>query len=71
VIESYRESAVELILREGYSPEYGARNLERVMDRLLGGPIAEKILDGKATVERVIRVSVSGTRLEFQWDGKS
>lgn len=65
------ESAVELILREGYSPEYGARNLERVMDRLLGGPIAEKILGGKATGEGVIRVSVSGNRLEFQWDGKS
>ena len=59
------ESAVELILREGYSLEYGARNLERVMDRMLGGPIAEKILGGKTTGERVIRVSVSGDRLEF------
>jgi len=25
------DSAVDLILREGYSPEYGARDLERVM----------------------------------------
>jgi ATP-dependent Clp protease ATP-binding subunit ClpA len=29
------ESAEELILREGFSREYGARNLERVMDRML------------------------------------
>ena len=28
------ESAEELILLEGFSEEYGARNLERVMDRL-------------------------------------
>jgi ATP-dependent Clp protease ATP-binding subunit ClpA len=37
------ERAVELILREGYSPEYGARNLERVMDRMLGGPIGRLV----------------------------
>jgi len=65
------ESALELILVEGFSPEYGARNLERVMDRLLGGPIAEKILGELTTGERVIRVSVHGDRLEFQWDGNS
>lgn len=40
------ESAVDLILREGYSPEYGARNLERVMDRLLGTLIADRLLNG-------------------------
>jgi len=60
-----------MILWEGYSPEYGARNPERVMDRLLGGPIAEKILVGRVSDERVIHISVVGARLEFQWDEKS
>jgi ATP-dependent Clp protease ATP-binding subunit ClpC len=60
------DSAVDFILREGFSPEYGARNLERVMDRLLGGPIAEMILSGKTKDKRVIRISVIGDRLQFE-----
>jgi ATP-dependent Clp protease ATP-binding subunit ClpA len=40
------ESVVELILREGFSEAYGARNLERVMDRMLGTLIAEALLSG-------------------------
>jgi len=60
------DSAVDFILREGFSPEYGARNLERTMDRLLGGPIAEMILNGRMTGDRVIRNSAVGVRLEFQ-----
>ena len=40
------ESAEELILREGFSEEFGARNLERVVDRMLGTLIAEALLKG-------------------------
>ena len=65
------DKAVNFILREGFSPEYGARNLERMMDHLLGGPIAEKILGGSVSGSQVIRISALGDRLEFQWDGKS
>jgi len=61
------ESAVELILREGFSREYGARYLERVMDCLLGDPTAEKILGGKTTSEGILRVTaVDGRGLEFR-----
>ena len=37
------ESAMDFILHEGFSPEYGVRILELVMGRLLGAPIAEKL----------------------------
>ncbi len=40
------ESAEELIMQEGYSEEYGARNLERVMDRMLGSLIAAALMGG-------------------------
>ncbi|MCX6878062.1 MAG: hypothetical protein NTW21_30260 [Verrucomicrobia bacterium] len=40
------ESAEELILREGFSEKFGARKLERVMDRLLGTLLAEPLLNG-------------------------
>jgi len=51
------ESAEELILREGFSDECGARNLERVMDRLLGTLVAEALLSGKVEAGQVIQVT--------------
>jgi ATP-dependent Clp protease ATP-binding subunit ClpA len=49
-------SAAELILQEGFSEEYGARNLERVVDRMLGSLIAEALLGGKITAGQTIRL---------------
>jgi ATP-dependent Clp protease ATP-binding subunit ClpC len=40
------ESAIELLLREGYSERYGARNLERVFEKHLGTLIASAIMSG-------------------------
>jgi len=59
------ESAVELILREGYSPEYGARNLERVMDRLLGQRLANYLLAADRGQLGLIRVSADQSGLLF------
>ena len=59
------ESAEELILREGFSEEYGARNLERVMDRMLGTLIAEALLSGKITDRQVVRLTRDGCRIQL------
>jgi ATP-dependent Clp protease ATP-binding subunit ClpA len=59
------DSAEELILREGFSEEYGARNLERVMDRLLGTLIAEALLSGKITAGKPIHLEASGDQIQF------
>lgn len=50
------ESAIELILREGFSKGYGARNLERTMDRLLGKKLADLLLAGGAPEGAMLRV---------------
>jgi hypothetical protein len=60
------QSAEELILREGFSEEYGARNLERVMDRMLGTPIAEALLSGKITAGQTIRLEANGDQIQFR-----
>ena len=59
------ESAVELILREGFSEEFGARNLERPMDRLLNTLIAEALLGGKIAAGQTIRLVANGDQIQF------
>jgi len=59
------ESAAELILREGYNEEYGARNLERVMDSLVGMLIAEALLGGKVADAEKIRLEVVNERMRI------
>ncbi|MCX6879113.1 MAG: AAA family ATPase, partial [Verrucomicrobia bacterium] len=60
------ESAEELILREGVSEEFGARKLERVMDRLLGTLLAEALLNGKLTAGQTIRAVANGERIQLR-----
>jgi ATP-dependent Clp protease ATP-binding subunit ClpC len=38
--------AKELIIAEGYSPEYGARPLRRAIEHLLEDPLSEELLRG-------------------------
>ncbi len=59
------KSAKELILLEGFSEEYGARNLERVVDRMLGTLIAEALLGGKINAGQTIRLGVVDGRIQF------
>src|SRR5271168_5047338 len=40
-------AALELLLREGYDPAYGARPLRRTIQRLIQDPLAMQILEGK------------------------
>ena len=40
------DKARELLLREGYDPQFGARPLKRAIQRLIQDPLALKILDG-------------------------
>jgi len=41
------EKARELLFREGYDPQFGARPLKRAIQRLIQDPLAMKLLDGE------------------------
>ena len=41
------ETARKTLLAEGWSPEFGARELRRVIQRRLTDPIATAVLDGR------------------------
>lgn len=44
---SLEGSARDLIVSEGYDPEYGARPMRRAVERLLEDPLAESLLSGE------------------------
>lgn len=65
VIVDLSKSVEDLILAEGFSKEFGARNLERAMDRLLGALVAEALLGGKITVGQAIQQEALEGRIQF------
>jgi ATP-dependent Clp protease ATP-binding subunit ClpA len=52
---------VDLIVKEGFSPEYGARELERTIERLISKPLAEAILAGSIKSGPVVGSLKEGT----------
>ena len=51
---SLSPEVVDLLVKEGFSPEYGARELERTIERLVSKPLAEAILAGSIKSEPVV-----------------
>jgi ATP-dependent Clp protease ATP-binding subunit ClpB len=48
--------ANELLFREGYDPQFGARPLKRAIQRLLQDPLAMKLLDGEVLPGETVEV---------------
>jgi len=59
------EAAVDLLAKEGYDPQYGARPLKRVLQRRVLNELSRMILAGKVTPESIISVGVSGDQFTF------
>lgn len=48
-----------ILLQEGYSERYGARNLERVVEQKLGSLIAAELLRGEVVAGRVMQIELN------------
>ena len=57
------DSARELLAREGYDPNYGARPLRRAIQTLVQNPLAVKLLQGEILPGQTIRVSADGEQI--------
>jgi ATP-dependent Clp protease ATP-binding subunit ClpC len=55
-----------LLLREGYSPAYGARPLKRTVERLVLLPVARAIASGEAQPGSVLRLAARRGRVEVE-----
>ncbi|MDE6159346.1 MAG: ATP-dependent chaperone ClpB [Bacteroidaceae bacterium] len=58
-------SALELLAREGYDPDFGARPVKRAIQRLLLNPLSKYLLGGNAAGTQPIRVEAKDDELQF------
>jgi ATP-dependent Clp protease ATP-binding subunit ClpB len=64
------EEAKELLAREGYDPDFGARPLKRTLQRLVQDPLAEKILAGEVADGDHVVLSVEDGTLVIRAEGQ-
>ncbi len=64
------EAAKELLAREGYDPDFGARPLKRTLQRLVQDPLAEKILAGEVADGDHVVLSVEDGTLVIRAEGQ-
>ena len=58
-------AAVDLFAREGYDPQFGARPVKRVLQRMLLNELSKQIIAGTVNTEKPIRVDVVENRIVF------
>ena len=63
-------TARELVLKEGYHQEFGARPLRRAIQRMIQDPLALKILDGEIGEGDVVIVDADGDKAEMRFTKK-
>ncbi len=59
------DAAIDLLTREGYDPEFGARPVKRAIQRLLLNDLSKAILSGTVSRDRDILVDADDNQLTF------
>jgi ATP-dependent Clp protease ATP-binding subunit ClpA len=65
---SFEKSAKEWLVNEGFSPDYGARPLKRVIQNHIIDELATSILSNKISEEKLIRVFTENNELRFHYE---
>ena len=60
------ESARQLLAREGYDPNYGARPLKRAIQTLIQNPLAVKLLSGDVLPGQTVKVAANGDQMDLK-----
>ena len=61
----YDDSVRDFLIEQGYTPEYGARQIRRFVERLIEDPLAEEILRNRYPAGSVIRLKPDNKKLLF------
>jgi ATP-dependent Clp protease ATP-binding subunit ClpB len=59
------DSARELLARQGYDPNFGARPLKRAIQTLIQNPLAMKLLNGEVLAGQTVVVSARDGEMQF------
>jgi ATP-dependent Clp protease ATP-binding subunit ClpB len=59
------QTARDLLAREGYDPNYGARPLKRAIQTLVQNPLAVKLLRGEIAAGQTVKVSADNDQMQF------
>jgi len=60
-----KEEAKELLAKEGYDPNFGARPLRRTIEKLVENPISEKILTGEFKENDCVIIGIKDGKIIF------
>jgi len=63
---SLDDSARQLLAREGYDPNYGARPLKRAIQTLIQNPLAVKLLNGEVLPGQRVKVTAHGDQMDLK-----
>ncbi len=64
---SYSDDVVDFIASEGYSKEYGARNIARKAEELIASPLVDEVLFGKLSEGGNVEAFVKGDVIGFKY----
>ena len=59
------ESVYALLTKQGYSPEFGARPMERAVEALIAQPLAKAILKQRFDAGAEVLAHVAGREIAF------
>lgn len=60
------DEAKELLAKDGFDPNFGARPLRRSVQRLIENPLSEELLKGELEPGSVIKASAKGDQIVFE-----
>lgn len=65
----FTDDAVSLLAADGFSPEFGVRELRRTVERLIQAPLSTLVLDGRIKTSLRWRVIETGGKIEIVAEG--
>ena len=63
------DDAHALLMAQGYDEAFGAREMERAIDRLIVQPLGKQILEGRFSAGQTVRVGASAGAMTFEVSG--
>jgi len=60
------ESAYAVLMKHGFDPDFGAREMERTLDRLLAQPLGKALLEGRFPPGSAVRVNARDEELVLE-----